>query len=394
MFSSIPAISNPVITPPVEASSGEGREEKRVPRYVQLPALREHGMGPRNLFWGVALLFLALVMLIVAVFFAGAKAMVYVATCLLTFTALFVLARMHIFRQRNGPFLALGLVCVIGTAIPLVEKAYTSAKGLVASRGPAAPTVASHMSEGYAPLLTESFAVSAPQGDGKQVKVLTDSRVVIDDKPFLIKAGDRFPLVAVKNDETSFAVRDLHISLPSNVVEVVDPKTLAKGVTSSTAKATAAAAAPATGAPAEKAAAKPGGNTDDATLAEITRAAQQEAMRRYPALAIKDSLENEKFVSTYKQLRDAGSDDFFSNPEWPLELADLLAKREGWNKGGGPITTGPAPILDPPSDEPAVPPVVPMTPPMAPAARQPMNLPPVDSLDAGSDLPRAGRSGR
>src|SRR4051794_15843323 len=128
MFSSIPAISHPVITPPAEAPASEDREGgKRVPRYVQAPALREHGMGPRNLFWGVALLFLALVMLIVAVFFAGAKAMVYVATCLLTFTALFVLARMHIFRQRNGPFLALGLVCVIGTAIPLVEKAYTSA---------------------------------------------------------------------------------------------------------------------------------------------------------------------------------------------------------------------------------------------------------------------------
>jgi hypothetical protein len=343
-------------------------------------------MGPRNLFWGVALLFLALVMLIVAIFFAGAKAMIYVATCLLTFTALFVLARMHIFRQRNGSFLALGLICVIGTAIPLVEKAYTSAKGLVASRSPAPSTVASHMNEGYAPLLTESFAVSAPQGDGKQVKVLTDSRVVIDDKPFLIKAGDRFPFVAVKNDETSFAVRDLHISLPSNVVEVVDPKTLAKGVTSA-AKATAATASPATTAPGEKASAKPAGSADDATLAEITRAAQQEAMRRYPALAIKDSLENAMFVSTYKQLRDGGSDDFFSNPEWPLELADLLAKREGWNKGGGPITTGPAPVLDPPNDEPAVPPV-------APAARQPMNLPPVDSLDAGSDLPRAGRPGR
>jgi hypothetical protein len=389
MFSSIPAISNPVITPPAETVTSEGRDEKRVPRYVQLPALREHGMGPRNLFWGVALLFLALVMLIVAVFFSGAKAMVYVATCLLTFTAIFVLARMHIFRQRNGPFLALGLVCVIGTAIPLVEKAYTSAKGLVASRatGQASPAVASHMNEGYVPLLTESFAVSAPQGDGKQVKVLTDSRVVIDDKPFFIKAGDRFPLIAVKGDETSFAVRDLHISLPSNTVEVIDPKAVAKGVT---ATASAASAAPATTAPAEKAPAKSGGPVDDATLAEITRAAQQEAMRRYPALAIKDSLENAMFISTYKQLRDAGSDDFFSNPEWPMELADLLAKREGWNKGGSPITTGPAPVLDAPDDVPAAAPVAPA----APAARQPVNLPPVDSLDAGSDLPRAGRSAR
>jgi len=392
MFSSIPAISNPVIAPPAEAPASEAREgEKRFPRYVQAPALREHGMGPRNLFWGVALLFLALVMLIVAVFFAGAKAMVYVATCLLTFTALFVLARMHIFRQRNGAFLALGLISVIGTAIPLVEKGYSSAKGLVASRpgNASAPAVVSHAVEGYVPLLTESFAVSAPQGDGKQVKVITDSRVVIDDKPFLIKAGDRFPLIATKGDEITFGVRDLHISLPANAVEVIDPKALSKGVTSSPAKATAATAtaAPASALPGATAA-KPGKTTnsiEDTELAEITRAAQQEAMRRYPALAIKDSLENLSFISTYKQLRDGGSDDFFSNPEWPIELADLLAKREGWNKGGAPITTGPAPILDAPTDNL----------PVAPAARQPMNLPPIDSLDAGSDLPRSGgRPGR
>jgi hypothetical protein len=332
-------------------------------------------------------------MLIVAVFFAGAKAMVYVATCLLTFTALFVLARMHIFRQRNGAFLALGLICVIGTAIPLVEKGYSSAKGLVASRpgNTSAPVVVSHAVEGYVPLLTESFAVSAPQGDGKQVKVITDSRVVIDDKPFLIKAGDRFPLIATKGDEITFGVRDLHISLPANAVEVIDPKALSKGVTSSpvkgstTATATAAPASALPGSPAAKSPGKTTNSIEDAELAEITRAAQQEAMRRYPALAIKDSLENAMFISTYKQLRDAGSDDFFANPEWPIELAELLAKRESWNKGGSPITTGPAPVLDAPTDYV----------PVAPAARQPMNLPPIDSLDAGSDLPRSGgRSGR
>ena len=102
-------------------------------------------------------------------------------------------------------------------------------------------------------------------------------------------------------------------------------------------------------------------------------------MRRYPALAIKDSLENSMFISTYKQLRESpGSGEFFANPEWPIELAELLAKQQGWNRGGGPITTGPAPILDPPADAP-------------PAARAPTNLPPVDSLDAGAGLPRARR---
>ncbi|MEI9896856.1 MAG: hypothetical protein WDN28_24125 [Chthoniobacter sp.] len=367
--------------PPAESHSVEGREEKLVPRYVQAPALRDHGLGPRNLFWGVALLVVALAMLVVAIFLSGAQAMVSIATCLLTFTALFVLTRLHVFRQRNGGFLALGLVCLIGAGIPLAEKAYSAAKGLAGSHhSPSAPVVTLHSDEPDAPLLTQSFALPKPEGDGKQVKVLRDSRVVIADKPFLIKAGDRFPLIGAKGDETTFAVRDLHVSLPSDVVEVVDPTALAKGVSSAPAalpSPVAAAAAPA------KAEAK-STSQDDAELAEITRSAQQEAMRRYPALAIKDSLENAMYVSTYKQLRDSGGDDFFSNPEWPIELAELLAKKEGWNRGGSPLTTGPAPVLDPPAD----------APPAARPAAGPIDFPPVDSLDAGSDLPRATRPAR
>lgn len=341
-------------------------------------------MGPRNLFWGVALLIAALVMLVIAVFLAGSKAMVSVATCLLTFTALFVLTRMHVFRQRNGGFLALGLVCLIGAAIPLLESGFSAAKTFVALRTTSASAVASHVEE-PAPLLTQSFALAQPAGDGKQVKVLRDSRVVIAGKPFEIKAGDRFPFIGVTGDETAFGVRDLNVSLPSKVVEVVDPTALAKGVMPVTADpvaSTTPAASNTSGASAPKAGAKSkGAAADDTELAEITRSAQQEAMRRYPALALKDSIENAMFVSTYKQLRDAGNDNFFSNPEWPIELAELLAKREGWNRGGGPMTTAPAAVLDPPADD-------------APAARAPGNLPPVNSLDAGSDLPQADRPAR
>ncbi|HEY3900991.1 MAG TPA: hypothetical protein VGM54_20435 [Chthoniobacter sp.] len=398
-----------------ETPPAENREEKVVPRYVQAPALRDHGMGPRNLFWGVVVLFLAFLLLVVGVFMVGAKAMVYVAACLLTFTALFVLSRLHVFRQRNGGFFALAVVCLIGTAFPLVEKGYSTAKTLAALRPavPNAPTVALHSQEQGPPLLIQSFALPEPQGDAKQVKVVRDTQVVIAGKPFLIKAGDRFPLIASKGDQTTFAVRDLLLSLPTTETEVLDPSALAKGVGINTASPLTQASSP--GATAAKANAD--GKNDEA-LAEVTRKSQQEAMRRYPALAVKDSLENAVFISTYKQLREANSDEFFADPKWPMVLADMLAKREGWIVGGAPMTTGPAPVLDAPTDSPAPAPnstllpdnapvdntpadatpadLVPTPTPVAPAPRAqpvrraPVALPSIDSLDAGGGLPRAG----
>jgi hypothetical protein len=406
-----------------ETPPAENREEKVVPRYVQAPALRDHGMGPRNLFWGVVMLFLAFLLLVVGVFMVGAKAMVYIAACLLTFTALFVLSRLHVFRQRNGGFFALAVVCLIGTAFPLIEKAYSTAKVLVALRPAAAstPTVTMHSDEQGPPLLMQSFALPDPQGDAKQVKVVRDTRVVIAGKPFLIKAGDRFPLISSKTDQTTFAVRDLLLSLPTAEIEVLDPSALAKGVgLDIAANPLAQLNSPAAAAPSKSAAKSD--TKGDAELAEITRNSQQEAMRRYPALAVKDSLENAVFISTYTQLREANSDEFFADPKWPMTLADMLAKREGWVVGGAPMTTGPAPVLDAPTGSTApatdsplpdnapldntpadntpadatpadlIPAPAPATPPRAqPVRRAPVALPSIDSLDAGGGLPSAGR---
>lgn len=325
------------------------REEKVLPRYVQAPALRQHGFGPRNLFWGVVAFVIALGLLGVALVIVGAKAMVSLATCLLTFTALFVLARMHVFGQRNGGFFALALVCLLGAAIPLLETAVAAAKNFVAQRTPASqpatinPPAVAPAAAPEVPWLVQSFALAKPEGPGKQVKVLKDSTVFVQEKPFLIKAGDHFPFIENSLGETTFAVRDLQLALPSGVVEVIDPQAVAKGVSG--------------GNPAESTGSKATAKNEPhrptaAELAEVTKSAQAEAARRYPALAIKDSFENAAFVSTYNQLKEAGSNEFFDNPEWPLELAELLAKREGWVRGGGPMTTGPVPVLDPPADAP------------------------------------------
>ncbi len=373
----------PKLADPPPPAPAEEREVRMVPRYVEIPALRERGFGPRNLFWGLATLFLALIILIVALFFAGPGATISLATSLLTFTALFVLARLHVFRQRNGGFLALAIVCLLGAAVPLLESGFAALKsGTSSSFRSTASGFASSSGEGQPPLLTESFALSQPEGAGKRVKVLKDSRVIIDKRPFLIKAGEVFSLVDVKGGEATFAVRDLQVSLPASVVDIIDPTAVAQGVAgrhsepalarSALPNETASAAAGPASAPVSSA-------PTPEELAAITLSAQKEAIHRYPALGIRDSLENAVFIETYQRLRGSGNADFFADPEWPIALADQLAKRDGWVRGGSPMTTGPAPVLDAPAAAPT-----------GPAGGG--SIPPVDMLDAGAGLPSNRRA--
>ena len=336
-------------------------KEKIIPRYVEVPALREHGFGPRNLFWGVATIFLALVILTVALFLAGPKVMLSLATALLTLTALFVLARLHVFRQRNGGFFALAVVCLLGAAVPLVESGFLALKNAMTGHSPTKADAPSTAADASPPLLTQAFALTKPEGDGKQVRVLKDSKVVIGDRSFLIKTGDVFSWIETKSDEATFAVRDLRLSLPLSAVEVTDPNAVAKGVSGGRPEPEVATNPPA---------APPTAEPTPEDLAAITASAQREAIRLYPALGIRDSIENVAFLSTYQQIKQSGRKEFFSNPEWPIELAEYLAKRDGWIRGGAPMTTGPAPVLDAPPE------------------------PIADPLDSGAEVPQFERGTR
>jgi hypothetical protein len=347
---------------PVPTPHAEVREEPFHPRYVQLHALREHGHGPRNLAWGVVTILLALALVGVSIFLVGSKALLFLAVCLLTFTALFVLARLHVFRQRNGAFLALGIVCLFGAAMPLVELGYAALQDFARSR-PIAQSVLANSpgSSGEAStlLLSEAFALNPPDPKaGPRVKVLKDTRVVIEGKPFLIKAGDLFALGANHGSEVTVAVRDLLVALPADGVEIITEKPSFKA---GAAAARPAAPAPPAGAEGPGAARMAHTNAAGAPLeeapaanetpAQVTARAQREVIRRYPALGVKDSLENQMFLTAFREIRDSGGDDFFANAEWPIELADLLAKREHWVRGAPPVTVSSGPASPIPEDE-------------------------------------------
>lgn len=324
-----------LVDAPPASDEKEERDVRFQPRYVDLPALRERGHGPRNIGWGIFTLALALLILLaVAFFFSGGKAAIStMGVCLLTFLALYVMAKLHLFRQRSGGFLALSIVCLLGALSALAERGFVAADALLKNQGPLALTPAvAHSADSDVPLLTQSFALSTPDPKKRQVRIVKDSRIPIGEKQFAIKAGDLFPYVESKDGEATFAVRDLRFALPLSAVEIVEPGAEVRRVVSSGDPAV-TEAKPNTPPP-SKAAAPSVAQVAKDEFAQVTRSAQMEAARRYPALAIQGSPENRMFVDTVKEMKMSGNDDLFSNPTWPIALADDLAKREGWARDG------------------------------------------------------------
>jgi len=362
---------------PEEKEKAE-RSEKFTPRYVDLSSLRDRGNGPRNLVWGSITFFLAILVFSLAVFVGGPRAAMVLAICLLTFGTLFVLSRLHLFRQRNGGFLAVAIVCLLGSILALVERGFAAADTIL--KHPTMAVSASTIPQatiGEVPLLTQAFALKAPDAKKRQVRILKDSRVVIEERPFAIKAGDVFALLESKGEETTFAVRDLRVALPSNVVEVLEPVAEVKKASVSnddSSATTTQETKPKSAAPASKAAVPAIAAAKD-EMTQLFEIAQREAVRRYTALAVKDSRENKLFNASWRQKKNTGEDEFFANPDWPIILADELAKQEGWvrdgqtqqavagSNGSSALTDGPtlptrAPVADPdtlpPDDTPSL----------------------------------------
>ena len=65
------------------------------------------------------------------------------------------------------------------------------------------------------------------------------------------------------------------------------------------------------------------------TSGEATARAQEEAIRRYPAIGIKGSVENALFLERFHKMKEERPE-FFDEEEWPLFLAEGVAKEQGW----------------------------------------------------------------
>lgn len=286
-------------------------------RYVEHPARRRAWRAAqRNLAWGIAFLFAALSVISVAIFIGGARAILPLFICMLSFTALWVLARMKIFAQRNGVFFSLAIIALLGAFTALIEQATTHFSG----RRDAEPRVATNVAVAPAvpqiPSLIEALRLDPPDTTLPRARATREVNATIGGKTYRINRGDVFLFADEKGGETTISAGEFLARVPSDSMEVLAP----------------APAAPA----AKTASVQPNdleGVLEKKANDEITQRAQAEAMRRYPALSQRGSPENLDFVGTVKELKDRNSD-FLENPEWPLELAQLLARRNGWKEMG------------------------------------------------------------
>ena len=321
-----------------EAASIRSKEDAAArpdnPLAETAPWERRTNKGMRNLLLGALVLVLALGLLGQAIYLAGAEAAIPMGAALLAVVTLFVVSRLRLLRQRNGGFLALGLVCLVAAAFPLARYAWEQASNVTPqpASGSGLARVDESPTDGM-PLLTATFTVPPAEAGTEKFKVLRDFQVeMADGKTYLIKSGEILPLAERAEGEVRFSADNQKIGLPEKMIEMVaaeqDPDT--SGLPVAMASTQGATAGP------DMAAA---GTSDDAlfgddrplTPAQITERAQKEAIRRYPALGERESPENQLFIETFQELKHTGADDFFADPEWPLHLADMLAKRN-WQR--------------------------------------------------------------
>jgi hypothetical protein len=331
---------------PAEPGPRRAEEKEYVPRFVALPRHWERGNGRRNLVGGLVLLVLAMLFLGWALYLAGSGALFTVAACLATATLLHVMARSRLFRQRNGAFVAWSGVCLLGVLLVILHHGWVYMTGgsrtRVATEEPAVVAPA-----GETPLLRDAFPGPNDTTSGPAVRVVRDTKVSVEGKPYLAKQGELYPLVDVGVDEHGKSVLRFSVGMHDVLIdkgagEVVGNDSVPGLEGTADAGKTAAKE---TAAPAGKEFEPPKG----LPKAEQELASQREAIRRYPELGRNGSLKNQAFVSAVKEQRHTGAVDFFDDPNWPLMLAEILAEKDGWRRADMPEPP-PAPRNVPPAE--------------------------------------------
>lgn len=236
-----------------------------------------------------------------------------------TFALVYVLHRLRVFHRPHGGLIAAGAVALFAAALPFVERGFQKLDHAAKTGLGGEPEKADTEITNQLPVPTRQTIpeppvpttppppeddvvreLTAPALDptaGKLITIRQDSRVTINGRKFLIREGSQFPYTKLEDGTVTFRANGQDVTIAVSVVRF-------------------------TGASKE-------------TPAVITRLAQDEAMRRYPALADKDSPENQLYLARVIELK-SEMPDLTKDPHWPLIIAEQIAATEGWKRADRP----------------------------------------------------------
>ena len=329
--------------PRVEGAPSQGEFE---PRYVDVPRRRRAQLAAeRTLKWGLAILCVALGLIGAALIVSGPRALVPIVICLVTLTILWTMARLRVFHQRNGVFFATALVCLLGAAIPMVERGYVELDRMahapsvdpVPLASAAAPGVETKLAAEKSPdpvaafepnlnlpSLVDELKVPEPTDpDANLVRIVESTKVMVGRKAYMLNAGDTFTLEEIKDGKVFFRANELRLFVPEGAVELMQAATPESAAV--------ADAQPEMRPPAVQPRRLEEHVSDKDLDGASTARAKEEAVRRYPGIGQQGSVENALYLEEYKKLMQERPE-FFDDEDWPLYLAEGIAKTQGWTR--------------------------------------------------------------
>jgi hypothetical protein len=262
--------------------------------------------GKRNLILGIVLNLVAIPMCGAAFVFAPREAFVSLAAALLIAMVVFVSVQFGVMLQRNGTFALIGLGLVLTLLVPLGVSFCASGaewiRLLLDVKHSRETRMAVNHEAGAAGSALHRDSSLVGSGSIPGETSISSARTVG-------MAGAGGPIT------------------PSSLV--ADSKETAQGGSSE---------ANSLGGKADKAASIHDSQAEDTIRPEenpaerITRLSKDEALKRYPALATPGTPEHSRYLDAYNEFARLRKFEFFKDPKWPLNLAELVALKEGWKR--------------------------------------------------------------
>lgn len=272
-------------------------------RGEELPLRQKTPESTRNLLLGITLNLIAIPMCGAAFVFAPREAFVSTATALLIALVVFVSMQFRVIQQRNGTFALMALGLVLTLVVPLSVSFCSSGAEWVRM------LLDAQRSRSMQNSTEHEWAASNPASRPESAP---------NTRPPAF--GDAGTGRAAAASQTA-AVPNVSSVVEPKAEAQVDPQDL-KGAGMRLDK----------GLKGSDSTVEDPTRPEESSTERITRLSKDEALKRYPGLASPGTPEHVRYLEAYNEFARLRKFEFFKDPKWPLNLAELVALKEGWKR--------------------------------------------------------------